>query len=46
MANQEHLEIARKGHEAWNEWRWDNPDVEVDFSTVVDTPVSKTIYFV
>ena len=30
MANQEQLEILKQGVEVWNEWRKDNPDVEID----------------
>lgn len=28
MANQEHLEILRRGVEAWNRWRAENPDIK------------------
>lgn len=30
MANSEHLEILRKGIEAWNTWREENPGIEPD----------------
>ena len=30
MANEEHVEILRKGVEVWNEWREDNPEVDPD----------------
>ena len=26
MTDEKHLEILRKGVEAWNQWRLDNPD--------------------
>lgn len=32
MANPEHLALLQKGVKAWNEWREENPDVEVDLS--------------
>jgi TIR domain/Pentapeptide repeats (8 copies) len=30
MANQEHLEILKKGMDGWNQWRHENPDVILD----------------
>jgi uncharacterized protein YjbI with pentapeptide repeats len=30
MANEEHLRIAQQGAEAWNGWRWQNPDAVPD----------------
>ncbi|MDB9343746.1 pentapeptide repeat-containing protein [Nodularia spumigena CS-586/05] len=30
MANEEHLAILKQGVEVWNEWRSENPDLEVD----------------
>lgn len=32
MANQEQVEILKKGVEVWNKWREDNPDVRIDLS--------------
>jgi hypothetical protein len=32
MANAEQLEILRQGTEAWNKWRAENPDLEVNLS--------------
>ncbi len=32
MPNPEQLELLRQGVEAWNEWRRDNPAVEIDLS--------------
>jgi hypothetical protein len=32
MANEEQLSILKKGVEVWNEWREENPEIEVDFS--------------
>ena len=32
MANEEQLRILNKGVKAWNKWREDNPDVEIDLS--------------
>lgn len=32
MANPEHLEILKRGVEAWNQWREKNPDVKPDLS--------------
>jgi uncharacterized protein YjbI with pentapeptide repeats len=30
MANDEHVELLRKSVDAWNDWRAQNPDMEVD----------------
>jgi uncharacterized protein YjbI with pentapeptide repeats len=30
MANDEHVEILKKGVAAWNDWRQQNPDIEAD----------------
>jgi uncharacterized protein YjbI with pentapeptide repeats len=30
MANEQHVEILRQGVEAWNAWRLDSPEVELD----------------
>jgi hypothetical protein len=30
MANQEHMAMLRRGAETWNQWRKDNPDIEID----------------
>jgi hypothetical protein len=30
MANEDHLEILRRGVEAWNAWREENPDIRPD----------------
>ena len=32
MANQEHLDILKKGVNAWNKWREDNPDAKPDLT--------------
>ena len=32
MANEEHVAILKKGVEAWNAWRDENPDIRLDFS--------------
>lgn len=32
MANSEHIDILRKGVDAWNQWRKDNPSVKPDLS--------------
>jgi hypothetical protein len=32
MANQEQLKILWKGFDAWNKWRAENPDVEIDLT--------------
>lgn len=32
MTNQEQFEILRQGVKAWNKWRAENPDVEIDLS--------------
>lgn len=34
MANQEHLEILKKGVPAWNEWRTRNAGIKPDLSEV------------
>jgi len=30
MANEDQLALLRQGVEAWNNWRFRNPDVEID----------------
>ena len=30
MANEEHVELLKQDVQAWNEWRKNNPEVEVD----------------
>jgi len=30
MANQEACAMLRRGVETWNQWRQDNPDIEID----------------
>jgi hypothetical protein len=32
MANEEQLELLKSGVETWNQWREENPDVEIDLS--------------
>ncbi|HKP71316.1 MAG TPA: toll/interleukin-1 receptor domain-containing protein, partial [Pyrinomonadaceae bacterium] len=32
MANEEHLNILMQGVEVWNQWRYENPEVEPDLS--------------
>ncbi len=32
MANQEQLDILKQGVDAWNLWRVENPDVQIDLS--------------
>ena len=32
MANQEHLDILHQGSQAWNRWRYNNPDIHPDLS--------------
>jgi uncharacterized protein YjbI with pentapeptide repeats len=32
MANQEQLSILKQGVEVWNQWRHENPDVEIDLT--------------
>jgi hypothetical protein len=32
MANPEHLKILKKGVEAWNKWRKENPDIQPDLT--------------
>ena len=32
MANDEHVAILKKGVEAWNAWRRENPDIRPDLS--------------
>ena len=32
MANEEHLEILRKGVDVWNKWRDENPDITPNLS--------------
>jgi len=34
MANEEQLEIFQRGVDEWNEWRENNPDIEVDLSNI------------
>jgi hypothetical protein len=46
MANPEHLELARRGRDAWNTWRRRNPDLPADFSrTDFRAPGSNKISF-
>ncbi len=37
MANQEHLDILKKGVEVWNQWREEHPEVEPDLSSTDNT---------
>ena len=32
MANEQHVELVKKGPEAWNQWREENPDASIDLS--------------
>jgi len=32
MANEEHLEIIKKGSVAWNDWRKNHPSIQPDLS--------------
>ena len=32
MANEQHVEMIKKGSEAWNQWRKENPDEVIDLS--------------
>ena len=32
MANQQHLDLLKRGTEAWNTWRWDNPTLLPDLT--------------
>lgn len=32
MANEQHVEMIKKGPEAWNQWREENPDEAIDLS--------------
>ena len=32
MANDEHVAILKKGVDAWNKWRRENPDIRPDLS--------------
>ncbi len=32
MANEQHVEMIKKGTEAWNQWREENPDETIDLS--------------
>lgn len=32
MANQEHLDLLKKGVEGWNQWREEHPEIEPDLS--------------
>ena len=32
MANDEHVALLKKGVDAWNEWRGENPDIRPDLS--------------
>jgi uncharacterized protein YjbI with pentapeptide repeats len=32
MASKEHLDILKQGVDVWNEWRKENPEVQIDFS--------------
>ena len=34
MANQEHLDILKQGVEAWNQWRKEHHDIQLDLSEV------------
>jgi hypothetical protein len=35
MANKEHVAILKKGMDAWNKWRDDNPDIKPDLSEAI-----------
>ena len=46
MANPGHLEILKKGAEAWNEWRRAYPDIEPDLSrAMLDGPFLPEVDF-
>jgi hypothetical protein len=32
MANDEHVALLKKGVDAWNEWRKENPEIQPDLS--------------
>ena len=39
MANEEQLEILKKGVEVWNQWRRENHDIKIDLRNAILTKV-------